>query len=322
MFTTRRAPAKTDQDTSRTGKSANNTQWAVVLDGHGDGGREVAQAVADAAQKMLNRDALNTLDADGLQHAAVQAAQDTKGGTTFTCATVSVTGERVEVQFSWVGDSTGLVATPAGFRRTTDHTPTNRQEHLRLLNRGGAMLYHAPKAPFPVPIFDAENEPIDYGAHPAAKAMKALWAAQDRHKETPSEASANALQLARKAYETFRETPVPFQFLQLRNAAGEYGCYFSTPAGSMAVTRSFGDLYMRPYGLIHELQHATYDVTGQHGCVFVASDGVHDCFKAEELAHLILHTECDEALNAVFIKRRKQLFGAAGDDMEWARLKF
>ena len=322
MFTTRRAPTKTDQDTSRTGKSANNTQWAVVLDGHGDGGRQVAHAVADEAQTMLNRDAL---DAEGLQRAALRAVHSekgAKGGTTFTCATVSLTDDRVDVEFKWAGDSTGLIVTPSGFTRTTDHIPTNRLEHLRVLNRGGAMVYHALKSPCPIPIFDAENELIDYGAHPAAQAMKALWAAQEGCEQEPSEAASHALQLAKKNYEAFKHVVVPFQFLHLRNAAGEHGCYFSTPAGSTAVTRSFGDFYMRPFGLTHELESLKISVVGERGCVFLASDGVHDCFKVDELAEVVLTTECDDELHSIFVQKRKALFGKEGDDMEWARLKF
>ena len=322
MFTTRRAPTKTDQDTSRTGKSANNTQWAVVLDGHGDGGRQVAHAVADEAQTMLNRDAL---DAEGLQRAALRAVHSekgAKGGTTFTCATVSLTDDRVDVEFKWAGDSTGLIVTPSGFTRTTDHIPTNRLEHLRVLNCGGAMVYHALKSPCPIPIFDAENELIDYGAHPAAQAMKALWAAQEGCEQEPSEAASHALQLAKKNYEAFKHVVVPFQFLHLRNAAGEHGCYFSTPAGSTAVTRSFGDFYMRPFGLTHELESLKISVVGERGCVFLASDGVHDCFKVDELAEVVLTTECDDELHSIFVQKRKALFGKEGDDMEWARLKF
>jgi len=321
MFTSRRAPAKTDQDTSRTGVGRENTRWAVVLDGHGDAGREVAHAVADEAQKMLNLDALDPEELLGAARRAVQQVR-VKGGTTFTCATVSFTGERIDVKFRWVGDSTGLVVTRSGWKRTTDHVPTNRLEHLRVLNHGGTMLYHTPGSPFPVPIFDAEHEPIDYGAHPGAKAMKACWDAQANHEQKPSEAYLKALQLAKKDYAVLRREPIPFQFLRPRNAAGEYGCYFATPVGSTAVTRSFGDFYMRPFGLTHELESVNFSVVGEHGCVFLASDGVHDCFKIDELADLLLATECDDELNSIFVQTRKALFGKEGDDMEWARLKF
>jgi hypothetical protein len=43
--------------------------------------------------------------------------------------------------------------------------------------------------------------------------------------------------------------------------------------------------------------------------IFVASDGVHDCFTEEELSKIVLTTPCDQDLLQKFITKSKELFG-------------
>ena len=42
--------------------------------------------------------------------------------------------------------------------------------------------------------------------------------------------------------------------------------------------------------------------------IFVASDGVHDCFTEEELAKLVLTTESDQELLDTFVAKSKEVF--------------
>ena len=55
-------------------------------------------------------------------------------------------------------------------------------------------------------------------------------------------------------------------------------------------------------------------------CVFVASDGVHDCFTRQELAELVLSDKTDDELLWIFVDKSKSLFsGRQHDDISFAR---
>lgn len=56
--------------------------------------------------------------------------------------------------------------------------------------------------------------------------------------------------------------------------------------------------------------------------MFVASDGVHDCYTDDELAKLVLSNKTDNELLAAFVRKSRELYGKQADDISFVRKFF
>jgi serine/threonine protein phosphatase PrpC len=112
-----------------------------------------------------------------------------------------------------------------------------------------------------------------------------------------------------------------------------YGGYLVGPDSNkygkqvrLAVTRSFGDFAGHQVGLIPEMEVREFLVKdlapARRRVIFVASDGVHDCYTDEDLAKLVLSGKSNDQLLAEFIVKSAQLFGKQSDDISFVRKEF
>ena len=316
MFTGRVSPS--GQDVIRTGKD-----WALVLDGHGLYGLQVAEAVADMAEGLLK-------DGKCLYSEALEGAADVAlagkpmplpgaalGGTTFTAIQIRAQ----EIEFQWVGDSAGYLIIQDDrpkMWRTTNHDPTNASEFARIRSCGGICVYHPKRQP----VFDESGQRIGYDTEPAALALKDYWTAKDALDLDPQDADLQSRVVeCKRAYDRAGPKPCAFQSFVKKNVSGEFATYFVSPLLELAVTRAFGDTRAEKFGLSHELDRCTISISGAHGVAFAASDGVHDCFTSEELIGLILNTQADDELWEIFTSRAKSLFPKP-DDISFVRRYF
>ena len=57
-------------------------------------------------------------------------------------------------------------------------------------------------------------------------------------------------------------------------------------------------------------------------CVFVASDGVHDCYTDEDLAKLVMSGKSNAELLTEFVEKSRKLFGNQADDISFVLKEF
>jgi len=112
-----------------------------------------------------------------------------------------------------------------------------------------------------------------------------------------------------------------------------YGGYLVGPDSNkygkqvrLAVTRSFGDFAGHQVGVISEMEVKEFLVkdlpAARRRMVFVASDGVHDCYTDEDLAKLVMSGKSNAELLTEFVTKSRQLFGAQADDISFVLKEF
>lgn len=298
--------------------------WAIVLDGHSTFGLEVATAVGDAAEQMLNteQDLDDAVLASVARDVIVQCGGVlAHGGTTFT--SVQVRGSMI--RFDWVGDSSGYVVCSEHEKdyrlmwHTDDHEPTRADEAKRVLEKGGECVYLSRNGR-KYPLYDKDGVLIDYANEPVAVALAAYWKAKKHCEENPDDAAKEKLAECLRTYQSFGHGCAMQQF-STKNKMGDLATYLETPNGRIAMTRSFGDLYALEFGLSNKLQTHTVDVGDMTGVAFAASDGVHDCFTRDEIASLMLNVKSDDELMAAITKRSHEVFPKP-DDISFVRTFF
>ena len=113
-----------------------------------------------------------------------------------------------------------------------------------------------------------------------------------------------------------------------------YGGYLVGPDSNkygkqvrLAVTRSFGDFAAHQVGLTAEMEVREFLVKdlppARRRVIFVASDGVHDCYTDEDLAKLVMSGKSNDELLLQFVLKSAQLFGGKqSDDISFVRKEF
>jgi serine/threonine protein phosphatase PrpC len=94
------------------------------------------------------------------------------------------------------------------------------------------------------------------------------------------------------------------------------------PANSikLALTRAIGDYHAHKVGLTHEphvsITFLDQEDLGDQAVLFMASDGILDCYHMEQLAEVVMTTAPDQFM-AVFSAKETELFQTAHDDMSF-----
>jgi serine/threonine protein phosphatase PrpC len=112
-----------------------------------------------------------------------------------------------------------------------------------------------------------------------------------------------------------------------------YGGYLVGPDGNkygnqvrLASTRAFGDFAAHEIGVCAEMEVREFLVkdlpASRRRMIFVASDGVHDCYTDEDLAKVVMSGKTDAELLAEFVAKSRSLFGNQGDDISFVLKEF
>ena len=257
------------------------------------------------------------------------------GGTTVTYISVDPVSKVMTVANA--GDSTGYVfALSEGVylshEITANHKPYSKAEYDRLeaLRQSGknvGRLVWNTTSGCCAPIFDDSGKMIDYFSDhkPVKDTTHAYQVAADALELDPTntekmEEKKKSLQAYQEAFKASRASPT-FEIhkrLIVGTVKGEYGCYLEGPKNTqcgldtfLSCTVTIGDYHAKKVGA-----RSDWDVSykplgsfvGEKRMIFVASDGVHDCFTEEELAKLVLTTESDQELLDTFVAKSKEVF--------------
>jgi serine/threonine protein phosphatase PrpC len=103
----------------------------------------------------------------------------------------------------------------------------------------------------------------------------------------------------------------------------DLACYFasSNPQMLLSITRSIGDYYAHEIGSTCIPDMQIYYPTEEDKFVFIASDGILDCFHYEELKELVIRDISDEELLKIFKDKAISLFNKYYDDISFIRFK-
>ncbi len=318
-------------------------------------------AVHDWLREQFRRQSMVFVDANGVPKLR-PSFKPVSGGTTSTMVfhlpADDEKKQQEKIVFAWVGDSTGKIfledeqGAITTLDGTDDHSPDNKQEYERLKAREESgqetgMLRYTTKGAHQdsqyLPIFDADGNKIDYFSKyiPVERTTRAYHEANakvqadPRNEELKAELAAalTAYQEANKEYLASDQHKDHAKLNKCCVKEDGYGAYLfgrsNTPYGKdvqIAMTRSFGDFAGHQVGMIPVMETKEFLVKDlpQAFCrvIFVASDGVHDCYTDDELAKLVLSAKTDEQLLAEFVKQSRTLFGKQADDISFIRKFF
>lgn len=270
--------------------------------------------------------------------------KDHDGGATLTSAFIGNKDGQKFVTVANVGDSPAFlfpIGEPGKFHElTTSHNPDTDGKRIVETKTGAWCSYNSingDKKRFP--IFDESGNKIEY---PETRekleklrnewsAAHSVWSASrteyktttTEENKTNMEKNKEILDVKKKEFTEFEvvhnsspDSQIVFSSVHL----SERACYFFCPDGfnGIGVTRAIGDFGYVPFGLIPEPSVRTTFVT-EPSILFIASDGVTDCFECDELSKLVVETESDDELLAIFCKKSASLYGKQHDDISFVR---
>jgi serine/threonine protein phosphatase PrpC len=346
-----------DQDRTGSIVLASGQKIGFLADGHGQHGRECAELIigdfvgrlsteTSVVPENLTELFLKVNDSVRDNICKSFAVKDDKGVPCISKYGAPISGGAVvtvvvlgqdEVTVANVGDAEAFLysrkedGTIDRIKCTTDHGPENQVEQLRLKSFPVKFMFVTTKGDY-LPILDADGNPIDYAFKEGEKwynSLAAVYAAK-----TPEEKE-ECTKLWQEANKVFRAHPHNKKYDTLvwstksRESPGAYligeddSCKYACLT-NLQNTRAIGDFAQQQVGVIPTPDTMTirFDQLppAVNRCVFVASDGVHDCFTKEELAELVLSDMSDDELVAIFVERSKQLFGGKQhDDISFLR---
>ena len=322
---------KYGQDAIRTLKNS-----CALADGHGTDGTEFATNACnqffDFVQKTDSDPSETMKGLDNLFLSIHESHRDKKGGTTLTCLIL----KENYLICSNVGDSDAFLFTLKNgayhaMKLTQTHEPCCLSEYLRIKERGLAdCVYttHNPNENFC--IFDKDDNEIMYKKtyEIYQDSIKAWQQAHKDYKEATPETKQSKKEFLDKIVKDSKEKKVEYQSsldgkLLVSTARGDRTCYVVYNDVKLAMTRSIGDYNAHKVGVIANPSSTLYSLDeldmGEKAVLFVASDGVLDCFEYEDLARLVLTIEDDRELILEFQKRSVSLFGKQHDDISFLR---
>jgi serine/threonine protein phosphatase PrpC len=235
----------------------------VLCDGHGLFGHDFAQATCDFMLSQKYPETRDPYMLFSLTNTHLKETMGDKMGGT-TCTYVSFDSDK-NMTVANVGDSSVRYwdSCDSGTCASTDHSPTRLDEFLRIRNAGGDCVFDDNRGAFPK------------GQQPVFLPCDFFFA--------------------------FNASGVNYY----KNCRKEYAAYFKSPCDTkrLAVTRSFGDWPLVPYGLITEPSVRMVTPSDATRSVVIASDGLWD---------VMLDLEIGNILRApVFLDRRDALGAAA-----------
>jgi serine/threonine protein phosphatase PrpC len=220
----------------------------VLCDGHGELGHEFAQKACDfiLSQEHQNPSVLFSLTGAHLK----ETMGDKIGGT--TCTYVSFDSENY-MTVANIGDSSVRYwdTTGSGMSVSTDHSPTNLEEFLRIRNAGGDCL------------FDDKHGEFKNGQQPVFLPCDFYYAF--------NVSGGNYHKNCRNDWAAYFNSPDMSQRL--------------------AITRAFGNWLIAPYGLITEPSVRVVSPPGQTRSVVLASDGLWDVMRDSEIGDILRRPE-------------------------------
>jgi serine/threonine protein phosphatase PrpC len=151
--------------------------------------------------------------------------------------------------------------------------------------------------------------------------------------KTQLEASLVAWREANQAYKASPEYPIQSRINKGTIKDDGYGGYLVGPESNkyghqvrLASTRAFGDFAAHRVGVSAEMEVKEFLVkdlpAARRRMIFVASDGVHDCYTDDDLATLVMSDKSDAELLSKFVVKSHQLFGTQADDISFVRKFF
>jgi len=266
-----------------------------------------------------------------------------RGGTTLSVMYHGTYEERPYIMTANVGDSDAFIFTVKDGlynwkQLTTTHEPTSQAEYFRVQKRGQYAAHFvydtigSHTVATHLPIFEPDGTMIRY-----EDTYTPYSDASDEYNKAWT-----AYQNAKKAGEPFKELRVklneemkkyqlamvkyrssPDSRRNIATARGDRAAYMMcdsfnpSNAIKIAMTRSIGDYAGHKVGLTHE---PAVDITWlelgdvERAVFFMASDGVLDSYKMEELAKVVLETE-PSLLMPKFKAKSIELFHKQHDDM-------
>ena len=273
---------------------------------------------------------------------AYKGGSTISGGAVVTAIVCGTYEQRPFLTVANVGDAEAYIysrkddGTIESFKCTTDHGPDSRAEQLRLKTSPVQCMFTTTQSDFYLPINDADGNPIDYAFAEGKALYYALLAVHATEDSVKKEECVKQWREANKVFkahprhkeyeklmwstkETMANRDCPSAYLVGDCSASEYG-----QVTRLQTARALGDFAQQQVGVIPTPDTTTIWLDqlapAEKQVVFVASDGVHDCFTKQELAELVLSDMSDDELVAIFVERSKQLFGGRQhDDISFAR---
>ena len=266
-----------------------------------------------------------------------------RGGTTLTAMYHGTYEERPYIMTANVGDSDAYIFTVKdglyNWRQlTTTHEPTSQAEYFRVQKLGQYAAHFvydtigSHTVATHLPIFEPDGTMIRYEDtytpySDASDEYNKVWTAHENAKKAgePFKELRVKLNETLKKYQAamakYRASPDCRR--NIGTARGDRAAYMMcdsfnpSNAIKIAMTRSIGDYAAHKVGLTHE---PAVDITWleledvDRAVFFMASDGVLDSYKMEELAKVVLETE-PSLLMPKFKAKSIELFHKQHDDM-------
>jgi len=256
------------------------------------------------------------------------------GGATLTSVFVGEKDGKKYVTVANVGDSPAFLFSDTFQELTTSHNPDNADEGKRIYanarqydiaktENGSWCSYNTINHDFTrFPIFDVHGNKIEYPeTYAKMEELRNEWSiAYYDHQKDKTKEKHQISKEKEKAYKDFEliHKSSPDSQIIFSTVHPERSCYLVCPEGSLGITRSIGDHNYTIYGVICEPSVRTFYVE-KPSYLFIASDGVADCFKYDEILSLIEKDETE--LLEIFCEKSKSLFEKQHDDISFVMAK-
>jgi serine/threonine protein phosphatase PrpC len=263
-----------------------------------------------------------------------------RGGTTLTVAIQGTYQGRPYLVTANVGDSEAyLFSVKDGVysakELTVVHEPTSQSEYFRVQKLGhmaGHFVYHTQGATTVaghLPIFEPDGTPIVY-----QKTFEPYKEAADKYRQLRQEMMSYAKGSAEYEELYARALLLGKEYVRTKHAhetsldsrrdvctvRGDRSAYIMFEANhpenehKVAVTRAIGDYYGKNRGLTTEphVQLTWLEDLGDKAVLFMATDGVFDCYHVEDVAKIVLDSD-PSTLVTQFRAKAEEIFGEADD---------
>lgn len=193
-------------------------------------------------------------------------------------------------------------------------------------------------------IFDDNGKPIDY-ANDSAKDVHQktddYHNAFSEYQTTPTDENKKKLDISLMAYQKAAKTLYSHpnmstnKRLIVSSVSGDFGCYLMGPADcktgiatELAMVRAIGDRHAMLHGAKCEFSIGKRPLSSfPAGCFFVASDGVWDAFRTENLSKFVLSAKNngefvdEKEILAYAVSSAETKFGKKRDDISFAFIR-
>ena len=268
-----------------------------------------------------------------------------RGGTTLTVMYKGVFCDRDYVMTANVGDSDAFLFTVkdgiySSKKLTFTHEPTSEVEYQRIQSQFGQnaakFIFDTKGARYIkdyLPIFDADGKKIEYvdtykPYNDATILYQNAWQAWDLAKKAgePADELDKSIITDYKLKKFQYESSVDSKRFP-STESGDRSAYIMTDKPDpvmLAMTRSLGDYQSHKVGVIYEpfvnITDLSTEDLGDSSCIFMASDGILDCYLEDELSKIVLDGNPNELLD-IFQAKSLSLFKKIHDDMSYVTMR-